>query len=188
MRIVQLMPNTGFDPGTMTPTAAEFKRLKTIVFAKHADIEVAASRIRDFDDQLKRSWYTAGFFFRLPAPSKKRWFSAYVDAASALLQRQGLEGISGPAFLAACHCWADVPWSAPDNAGGVLELGLDEYTGLKVSPDAWRAVLKGECQLMAPTPRQRDLRHPSEFAPRPRVYQENDAGQMVPIGDRSLWR
>lgn len=79
------------DSNYVAPTDAELKRLKAIVFAKHHDIEAAvtAARITDFDQQFRRAFAAIGNMYRLSAPSKKHYFSFYVDSANDWLVRHG---------------------------------------------------------------------------------------------------
>ena len=106
------------DSNYIAPTDADLKQLKAMVFGKHHDIEAAAARIVDFDQQFRRAFAAVGHMYRLPAPSKKHYFSFYVDAANDWLVRHGRPGVAGPPILCAVFGHADIFWTAPTDARG----------------------------------------------------------------------
>jgi hypothetical protein len=182
--ITHALNDTGF--GEM-PTDKELASLLKIVLAAHADIARAAAPHVDFAEQFRNAFLAVGYLFRLDQPNSKRFFSAFVEDAGEWLVRLGRAPVSGPAFLAAVIAHGDVPFrKADEQIGQLLEVGLDPYSGRRCKR-GWRDILRGERSLLPPTPPPSAGRHPSEYAPRPRIYQEDSSGNMQPIGDRPLW-
>ncbi len=176
--ITTMLPATGF----VRPSDKELASLLTIVATAHpreaAEIDAA---------EFSRAFVSVGFMFRTAAPRQDRHFIHFVDRANAFLrERWGVEGVTASALFLACRAHNDVVFRAADPLiGQLLEVGLDEHHGLRLrSPNAWRAVLKGDNLLpaMPPDPlrRQQVERGPS------RVYVENPDHSWREM--ETLWR
>ncbi len=174
------LPSTGF----IEPTAAELRSLSKIVSAAHPGWTIPD------EDEFRRAFVAQGFFFRLPGPNTRVYFTSHIDAANAFLGRLRWPQIGGGALMFAIVAAADVPIRYASPALGQLqEVGLDQYSGLPCR-NKWRGVLDGSANLMAPTPvppGRRDAAMPSAM----RVYRQDrpgDAWADVSGSSDPLWR
>jgi hypothetical protein len=148
-QIVELSPRTGFE----MPDADQLRRLRAYVLVEHGWLRAGAADEAEF----ARSFWAAGSFFRVSAPVSTVYYAHWVEAACARLELAGLPPIGGPSFLCACLAHADIQWQRPDpGIGALLELGLNEYSGMKCQ-NAWRGLLAGERGLLAPVFRDRGV-------------------------------
>ena len=160
------------------PSADELVQLRNIAASAHPEIDAS------FDhDEFRRAFWCVGQNFRTPAPRKDRFYSAWIDQANELLERQDAAQIGGPSFLVACIAAGDITWQAANaDVGALLEIGLDPYRGRPCS-NVWRDVLSGRARLLAPFVPKAAAEHlVADLIPRPRVFQERN-GEMVQLRD-----
>ncbi len=171
MRIVEMAADTGY----LRPDGETMRELLAIV-KTNPWINLSAVT----DGPFSRAMLFVGRCFRLDQPSTKYYLSGWVDLANNFLDRCGMAAdIAGDALIAAVIGAADVPYRLPDGRyGQIAELGLDEHIGRKNS-NAWRLL------------NARPLRSPlaprgviaGQSIPRPKIYQEDAAGQMREIAE-----
>ena len=135
--------------GAIMPSDAELERLLEIVKRAHPWL-VQAEGPEAFDlATFKKAFWAQGLLFRTHAPRQDRRFASFLEYIEDTFDVR----IFGPAFLAAIIASGEIPWQKQDmNAGRVLEVGLNEYTGA-TSGNAWRRILTGEATLLAPVAR-----------------------------------
>jgi hypothetical protein len=166
-RVVELLPQTDFS----LPSPAELDKLRKIVISAHP-------WLADHDPQaFHHSFWAAGLMFRTPEPCKSRYFAAFVDDASQMLQKYGLPGVDGNSFLSACLAHGDIVWRRGDRSQGVLlEIGLSAtYAGAKCK-NTWRKLLTGEANLLPSLPLPSYARAGVERGPA-RIYAQDRAGE-----------
>jgi hypothetical protein len=127
--------------------------------------------------------------FRTPEPVSKYAVNHFLDAGNAMLtEKWGAPGVSGVAFLGAMLAHGDIVWRRADaSLGQLLEIGLDLYQGRQCE-NAWRGLLTGERNVMAPRPPpasrvlEKQARNSVSF------QKQGADGQMRPVrGNESLW-
>jgi hypothetical protein len=176
------LPHTGFCP----PSKDEAGKLMRIVDGGRPELGLVASvDLSEFRYALRAS----GFMFRTVEPVSKYAFAHFLDAGNALLsERWGAPGVSGVAFLGAIHAHADISWRRADaSLGLLLEIGLNEFQGRQCE-NAWRGLLTGERNLMAPRPPPASLVREKEARNSVSFYRQAADGSMRPVGsNESLW-
>ena len=144
MRITAALPETNFQRASHE----EMSRLRAIVLSVYPGLEC--------DEALfARGFVGVGFQFRTAQPVKTRYFHSVVDATNDLIDALfDLPPTTGNAVLAAIVGHGDIPWQKQDGSkGALLEVGLCPTHGLKLpTPNAWRGLLDGTRNLLAPTP------------------------------------
>ena len=139
--------------GFVMPDAAQLARLFEIVTAEHRQLRDGIADV----DEFKRAFWVAGTFYRRPQPDSSHYYSFWLEAAARRLEDAGSRPVSGPAFLAGCLAWGDIPWQKPDpGVGDLLELGLNEHSGRRAN-DTWLDLLAGERPLLKPVFRDRGI-------------------------------
>ena len=161
--------------GVDMPTAAELDRLLAIVSAAHPSLALEKKQrrfdiaLRNHRDEFKRAFYAVGRMGRLSEPDADRYVSSVFDDANSILKTRRLQEIEGDAFHAAALAWGDVVWRATDRAmGQSFEIGIARLNQGWPARPAWRDLLAGKANLLAPLP-PRGMHVSSSSYPLPRV-------------------
>lgn len=173
VRITTLPPATGF----IMPTLEDLSSLRKIVLAvHHAWLGDGEGSELNQERAFRRAFFAVGRMFRRREPRRDRYFHSFVASANDRLSENGGGSIDGRDFMLAALAHCDVVWQKPDASNGVLaEIGLYEYSGLPCT-NAWRRLLSGEANLLAPVVPARLLKSlEADRVPRPRVYEVDRA-------------
>jgi hypothetical protein len=180
--ITYSIPRTGYSP----PDTQEAGRLLKIVDAGAPWLKLAANVEVD---EFRRAMAASGLMFRASEPVTKYAFGHFVDAANELVMTHGRGGsIGGVAFLGSVLAHADVCWRRADGSvGQMLEVGLDVYAG-RGCQNAWRGLLTGERNIMAPMPPRSEFVHrAAKGVPQATFWTQGENGmRQIERGD-PLW-
>jgi hypothetical protein len=145
------LPSTGFS----APSTTEAASLLKIVDAAAPWLKLAESVEVD---EFRRALAASGLMFRTAEPISRFAFVHFLDAANELLMTHGRGGtIGGVSLMGAILGHGDIAWRQADaSVGQLLEIGLDLHSGRKCE-NAWRGLLTGERNIMAPSPARSEL-------------------------------
>jgi hypothetical protein len=132
--------------GAIQPTESEAERLLEIITRRFPWVDEHPFDVATF----RLAFLAQSRFYRAPATDRSRYFHAWVERASDLLDRP----VYGPAFLAAVIASGEVIYQLKDNAGHLIELGLNEFKGRSCS-NRWKLILAGQASLLEPVSRGR---------------------------------
>jgi hypothetical protein len=177
--------------GVDMPTDDELDKLLSIVTAAYPDLKLAREQgrfdiaTRDHRDEFRRAFFAVGRMGRIAEPSPDRYFSAIVDDVNRVLNAHRHKAVEGDAAMCAILAWGDVAHRPADAAFGQLaEVALARINqGSPARPAAWRDLLSGKANLVAPLP-PRGMHASSSTYPVPRVRitypdsQEGSDGRM----------
>ena len=168
------------------PSADELDKLYKIVTAAYPDLKLAREQgrfdigTRDHRDEFRRAFFAVGRMGRIAEPSPDRYFSAIVDDVNRVLSAHRHKEVEGDAAMCAILAWGDVAHRPADAAFGQLtEVALARINQGTPARPAWREILTGKANLVAPLP-PRSMRSSSASYPtRPvRILEEGADGQM----------
>ena len=187
-RITVGLPNTHYEAAD----AAELDALlKIAIAAQHPAVAEHAAETPGFAMHFRRAFIAVGFQFRLAAPDARKYFHSHVSAVDEFLASHfpDAEPVDSAAVFCAIVSHGDICWRAHNpKVGDLLEIGLNPSSGSPcTTPNRWRAVLDG-APLMAPVaPRALGPTLAADAVPTPRFWRKNSRGEMVELGDGSLW-
>lgn len=146
-RVVEGLPRTGYE----APNAEELRRLFQIVTAARPELLPDAT-LREFGNAM----WAVGHFRRTVAPWSGQYFSFWVNRANELIETVGMFPlVNGATLMTAVLGHGDICWRAREPLKGqLLEIGLSAYSGRPCS-NAWRKILSGEANILAPVPSER---------------------------------
>jgi hypothetical protein len=169
--------------GVDMPTDVELDKLLAIVTQAHPALALEKKQgrfdvaIRDHRAEFKRAFFGVGRMGRLSEPSSDRYFHAVVDDVNRVLSARRLGDVEGDAVMCAILAWADVQHRPADASFGQLtEVALARIGQGTPARPAWRDLLAGRANLLAPLP-PRNTRASSSNYPVPRVTIRYPNGQ-----------
>src|SRR5277367_7201678 len=115
MRIVTLPPDNGF----VMPGAEQLRALRRIVVSVYPGLSGGPDELES-EAEFEKAFRSQGQFFRTEMPVENRTFESFNDEIDAKLADEGLPGVSGRMFLAACLAAGDVVWRRRDGSAGQL--------------------------------------------------------------------
>jgi hypothetical protein len=133
------------------PSSDELRRLRDIVFANFAKLNVADGLVfrgdaeqnsAEYFRQFCASFRALGALHRTEKPDRKHYLSHWIDTCEDMLKPMGNSTtLSGLPFLAAALAHGDIAYAGLFTEGCVAELGLNAFRIGKPPGDAWRRVL-----------------------------------------------